>query len=263
MNPVVQTSYQLGFVAISFGISVLGAFVALNAATRIRNFNGQLSWLNTICAGIALGGIGVWSMHFIGMLALKMDMATSYGMTETLISLVAAIAATSLALAFVSRSPDLKRIIGAGTLLGLGVVVMHYLGMFGMKFGGYIQWDLGIVAASCAIAIVVATAALWLVFNTRTMPMRAAASVLMGVAVCAMHYTGMHAAEFVCTTAARSALPQGFGYISSMDLPSMVATVALAMAALISVDQAFQSASNAARRRVAQRQGLGGGIKAR
>jgi len=129
MNPVVQTSYQLSFIAISFGISVLGAFVALNAATRIRNLNGQLSWLNTACAGIALGGIGVWSMHFIGMLALKMDMATSYGMTETLISLVAAIVATSLALAFVSKAPDrLGRIAGAGFLLGgLSVLVGGFL----------------------------------------------------------------------------------------------------------------------------------------
>jgi NO-binding membrane sensor protein with MHYT domain len=263
MNPVVQTSYQLGYVLISFGISVLGAFVALNAATRIRSFNGQLSWVNTVCAGIALGGIGVWSMHFIGMLALKMDMATSYGMTETLISLVAAIAATSLALAFVSRSPDLKRILGAGFLLGLGVVVMHYLGMFGMKFGGFIQWDLGVVAISCVIAVVVATAALWLVFNTHTVALRAAAAVLMGVAVCSMHYTGMHAAEFICTTANRVAQPTGFGYISSMDLPSMVATLALAMAALISVDQAFQSANNAARRRVVQAEAGESRIKVR
>ena len=252
MNPVVQTSYQLGFIAISFGISVLGAFVALNAASRIRGLNGRISWLNTVCAGIALGGIGVWSMHFIGMLALKMDMATAYGMTETLVSLVAAVAATSLALAFVSKRPDqFRRIMGAGFLLGLGVVVMHYLGMYGMKFGGYIQWDFGIVFISAVIAVVAATAALWLAFNMPTLKLRAAASLLMGVAVCSMHYTGMHAAEFICTSANRVAQPQGFGYISSLDLPSMVATVALAMAALISVDQAFQSANNAARRRVA------------
>lgn len=251
MNPLVQTSYSLAFVAISFGISVLGSFVALNAANRIRRPDGRISWLNTISAGIALGGIGVWSMHFIGMLALRMDMATAYGLTETLISLVAAIGATSLALAFVSQAPTLQRVFGAGFLLGLGVVVMHYLGMFGMKFGGYIQWDYAIVALSCVIAIVVATAALWLVFHTRTFSLRAAAAVLMGTAVCSMHYTGMHAADFICTTANRVAQPVGFGYISSMDLPSMVATVALAMAALISVDQAFQSANNAMRRRVA------------
>jgi NO-binding membrane sensor protein with MHYT domain len=139
---------------------------------------------------------------------------------------------------------------GAGFLLGLGVVVMHYLGMFGMKFGGFIHWDYGIVAGSAVIAVVAATAALWLAFNTGSFGMRAAAAVLMGIAVCSMHYTGMHAAEFVCTTTNRGALPQGFGYISSMDLSTLVATVALAMAALITVDQAFQSAGGSARRRL-------------
>src|SRR5262245_20611442 len=154
MNPLVQTSYQLGFIAVSFGISVLGAFVALNTVGRIRAPNGRISWLNTLWAGIALGGIGVWSMHFIGMLALKMDVATSYGITETLVSLVAAIAATSLALAFVSKAAhQIGRVLGAGFLLGLGVVVMHYLGMAGMKFGGYIQWDLAMVALSVLIAV--------------------------------------------------------------------------------------------------------------
>jgi NO-binding membrane sensor protein with MHYT domain len=252
MNPVVQSSFQLSYVLVSFLIAVLGAFVALSAATRIRTAAGQLSLVNTVSAGIALGGIGVWSMHFIGMLALKMDIATSYGIVETGISLVAAIAATSMALAFVAKAPDqIGRILGAGFLLGLGVVVMHYLGMFGMKFGGFIQWNLAIVGISAVIAVVAATAALWLAFNTATFAMRAAAAVLMGVAVCSMHYTGMHAAEFICTTANRGALPQGFGYVSSMDLSTLVATVALAMAALITVDQAFQGAGNAARRRAA------------
>jgi NO-binding membrane sensor protein with MHYT domain len=232
---------------------VLGSFVALNAATRMRRASGHLSLVNTISAGIALGGIGVWSMHFIGMLALKMDMATSYGMVETAVSLIAAVVATSLALAFVSKKPDnIGRILGAGFLLGMGVVVMHYLGIFGMKFGGFIQWDYGIVALSCVIAVVAATAALWLAFNTRTLGLRIVAALLMGVAVCSMHYTGMHAAEFICTSASRMAQPKGFGYISSLDLSSIVATVALAMAALISVDQAFQTAGTATRRTVPQ-----------
>jgi NO-binding membrane sensor protein with MHYT domain len=111
-----------------------------------------------------------------------------------------------------------------------------------MKFGGFIRWDLGIVALSAVIAIVAASVALWLAFNTRTFGPRAAAALLMGVAVCAMHYTGMTAAEFVCTTANRGAVPQGPGYVSSMDLYAVVASAALLMAALISIDQLFQHA---------------------
>jgi NO-binding membrane sensor protein with MHYT domain len=250
MNPTVNTSYQLTYVAISFAISVLGAFVALNATSRIRSRDGRLSLVNTVAAGLSLGGIGVWSMHFIGMLALKMDLATSYSLVETGVSLVAAVAASSLALGFVSRAPEkLGRMAGAGFLLGLGVVVMHYLGMFGMKFGGYIQWDLGIVAISAVIAVVAATAALWLAFNTATMGLRAAAAVLMGVAVCSMHYTGMRAADFICTTTNRMATPRGWGYLPSMDLSSLVATVAFAMAILIMIDQVFQGAIQRTQRR--------------
>src|SRR3954469_23941550 len=139
MNPLVTTSYQFAYVALSFVISVLGSFVALTAATRVRQRNGSISLVNTVSAGLALGGIGVWSMHFIGMVALKLDLASGYSMVETLVSLVAAIAATALALGFVARRPDhLPTLVVAGFLLGLGVVVMHYLGMLGMRFSGYI-----------------------------------------------------------------------------------------------------------------------------
>jgi NO-binding membrane sensor protein with MHYT domain len=241
MNPVVTSSFQLSYVAISFAISVLGSFVALTAARRIRKPNGGISVFNAGSAGFALGGIGVWAMHFIGMLALKLDVASSYSMVETGISLVAAVVATSMALAFVAKAPNhLPRLLGAGFLLGMGVVVMHYLGMFGMRIGGFIRWDYNIVVLSAVIAVVAATAALWLAFNTRTIRLRAAAAVLMGVAVCSMHYTGMTAAEFVCTTADRYAPPQGFGYVPSMDLYAVVAFVTLSMAALISIDQMFQ-----------------------
>lgn len=243
MNPTVVTSWQPSYVAVSFAISVLGAFVALTAATRIRRGAGVFSLFNTIAAGVALGGIGVWSMHFIGMLALQMDVASSYSMPETLVSLVAAIGASSVALGYVARAPEQRgRVLLAGVLLGLGVVVMHYLGMFGLRFGGFIRWDMGVVALSAAIAIGAATAALWLAFHTGSFGFRAVASVLMAVAVCAMHYTGMNAAEFICTTANRVVPPSGFGLVSAMDLSAVVAVAALGMAAVISIDQVFQRA---------------------
>ena len=251
MNPVVESSYQPSFVALSFLIAMIGSFVALTAATRIRGADGRLSVTNTLAAGIALGGIGVWAMHFIGMLALKLDLASSYSMLETAVSLVAAIAATSLALGFVAMAPDRPaRLVGAGFLLGMGVVFMHYLGMFGMKFGGYIRWDLAIVGVSALIAVVAATAALWLALNTPTLQRRVLAAGVMAVAVCAMHYTGMAAAEFVCTTANRNAMPQGTGYISSINLPTLVTIAAAVMALLISMDQMFQRAASGRTRSV-------------
>jgi NO-binding membrane sensor protein with MHYT domain len=243
VNATISTSYHTGYLVLSFVISLIGSFVALTAAIRIRKYNGKLSFTNTVSAGVALGGIGVWAMHFVGMLALKMDVASSYSMVETLASLVAAIVATSLALAFVAKAPErLGRMIGAGALLGMGVVFMHYLGMYGLKFGGFIRWNYGIVGGSVLIAVVAATAALWLAFNTAKLGLRLLAAVVMAVAVCSMHYTGMAAADFICTTPNRSAFPQGFGYLSSIDLPALVCVAAFTMALMISIDQFFQHA---------------------
>ena len=195
-----QTSYDLGLVALSYAIAVLGSFVALTAARRIRGEQGGTRWLNVLAAGSALGGIGVWSMHFTGMLALRLGMGSGYAMAETLVSLVAAVAATSAALAFVAQRPDSNvRVLGAGALLGLGVASMHYLGMAGMRFPGFIVWSWDVVGLSVLIAVAAASAALWLAFRTL-----------------------------------------GFAVISSMGLAVLTPLVAIALAVLIAFDQMTQ-----------------------
>ncbi|AVP59017.1 MHYT domain-containing protein [Pulveribacter suum] len=238
-----ETSYEASLVLLSYAIAVLGSFVALTAAQHMRRPGGGLNWLNVLSAGAALGGIGVWAMHFTGMLALRLGMGSAYAMAETLVSLVAAVAATSGALAFVALRPDSgARLLGAGTVLGLGVAFMHYLGMFGMRFPGFIQWSAPLVALSVVIAVAAACAALWLAFRTRKLALRGLAALVMGVAVCAMHYTGMAAADFICTApdALRQATPTGFAVVSAMDLPLLTALVAVGMAALIGYDQLIQ-----------------------
>lgn len=239
----VASSWQMGYVALSYLVSVLGGFVALWAAQRIRRDDGSLRVANAVAAGLALGGIGVWSMHFIGMLALKLEAATAYSLWETTVSLAAAVAGSALALAYVAKAPDrFGRIAGAGFVLGMGVVVMHYLGMVGLKISGYIRWDAGLVGASVAIAVAAATAALWLAFNVRGAIARTVAALVMGVAVCSMHYTGMAAAAFICTSDPAIA-PSGFGYFSAAQLPAIVAFVALTTAALIAVYQVYQEST--------------------
>ena len=94
------------------------------------------------------------------------------------------------------------------------------------------------------IAVVAATAALWLAFNTAGMVLRTAAAAVMGIAVCAMHYTGMGAAEFVCTTTERGASPRGFGFLHPSDLPNVVAFGAMTVAALIVIYLLFQESSD-------------------
>ncbi len=241
MNSIVNTSWDPGLIALSFAFAVIGSFVALTAANRLTDSRGALDWTNVLGVGVALGGVGVWSMHFIGMLALQMDVGSSYSMVETFTSLAVAISATAWSVVFAARNPgSLPRLLFAGTGLGLSVVVMHYLGMFGLKIHGFISWDFLLVAASILIAVVAATAALWLAFNSPTLGRRLTASLAMGVAVCAMHYTGMAAAEFVCTTAERSAIPQGASFIPSFRLETLVIATTCMLTALLALDQLYQ-----------------------
>lgn len=251
VGEILQPTYEMGLVALSYCISVLGAFVALTAAQRIRS-GREINWLNLLAAGTALGGIGVWSMHFTGMLALNLGMASGYAGLETIVSLVAAVAATCTALAYVAHNPaDTRRVLGAGALLGLGVAVMHYLGMFGMRFPGYIVWSWSVIALSVLIAMAAASAALWLAYRTKSLAARGVAAAIMGVAVCSMHYTGMAAADFVCTSPAgeRFATPQGFLVFSAMELPLLTAIAAIGMAVLIGYDQVLQRAYGGAQAR--------------
>ncbi|MBY0409926.1 MAG: histidine kinase [Burkholderiaceae bacterium] len=237
MDPIVVSEYRPYLVAMSFILAFVGSLLALTVTRHIRRKDGTLRLQATLTAGVALGGIGVWSMHFVGMVALQLDVASSYGILESAVSLLAAVLCTAAALAVVSKDPKKPlRILSAGLLLGLGVATMHYLGMYGMKIGGYVKWDLGTVGVSILIAIAAGTAALWLAFNTRSMSSKVGASVLMAAAVCAMHYTGMGAAEFVCTTANRYATIQGTGLVNALGLGSVVAACAFAMALLISLE---------------------------
>lgn len=242
---LLRPSYEVSLVLLSYVLAATGSFVALTAARRIRFGDRGISLFNLLAASTALGGIGVWSMHFTGMLALKLGMASGYSMVETVVSLVAAIGATAAALAYVAKDPNSgQRILTAGALLGLGVAVMHYLGMYGMRFPGFIVWSWEIVALSVVIAMVAASAALWLAFRTRSVGLRIVAAAVMGVAVCSMHYTGMAAADFVCTSAPaeRFATLQGFLVISAMKLPALTAIFAVGMILVIAYEQWLEKA---------------------
>ncbi len=241
MSQVMPAAYELSLVALSFVIAAIGAFVALTASARIIGARRRISLFNALAAGLALGGIGVWSMHFIGMLALRVGMGISYSLPETVVSLLAAVGGSTAALLWVARDPGrVHRILGAGLLLGLGVVVMHYLGMAGMRFAGFIEWSWPTIALSALIAVVAATAALWLAFSVRQLGARIVAALVMATAVCAMHYTGMEAAGFICTSPNPQGFPQGTWLVSALQLPALVSIVALGIAFMIFVDQMLQ-----------------------
>lgn len=198
---ILHGQYDLRLVALSCVIATFASFASLNLAGRIRSSTGgaRLIWLCS--AAIALGG-GIWSMHFVAMLAFSMPVAISYDFLWTSGSMLLAILAVGAGyalIAFGSLKPT--RLLLAGLVTGIGVVVMHYSGMEAMLMRATIDYDRLLFAASIVIAVTAATVALWLSFKLDGLLMKAGASVVMGAAIAGMHFTGMSAANFfLCLT---------------------------------------------------------------
>jgi NO-binding membrane sensor protein with MHYT domain len=194
--------YEPILVALSYAISVLGSYTALQLAIAIpqaRDRGAALGWV--IGAAVALGGGAIWSMHFIAMNAADMGMPVSYDATLTLASLVMGIVASGIGLYVVGRGEGSAfKLLISGVVTGLGVALMHYTGMAAMIMQAKITYDDTLFYASLAIAVVAATVALWLAFNLRGNLQRFGSALVMGIAVCGMHYTGMYAVVMTPTT---------------------------------------------------------------
>jgi NO-binding membrane sensor protein with MHYT domain len=206
VGQLLSPRYEPGPIALSYVISFFGSLLALLCAHKMVRRNGTLDLSMLACGAVALGGIGIWSMHFIGMAAYRLPVSIAYDVPLTALSLVAAIVISGLALYLAGGKRFTRGGWVAGSLLaGIGVCVMHYVGMFAMSMRASMSFDPVIVAASVAIAVGAAATALWLAFNLTELAHQFIAAAVMGVAVCAMHYTGMTAATMVCTSAAPAA----------------------------------------------------------
>jgi len=194
--------YEPLLVALSYVISVLGSYTALQLAIAIPQARDRLSALGLVLgAAVALGGGAIWSMHFIAMNAADMGMPVSYDASLTFASLLMAIAASGLGLYIVGRGEgSASKLLAAGVLTGLGVALMHYTGMAAMIMKATISYDSTLFYASLVIAVVAATVALWLAFNLRGNLQRFGSAIIMGIAVCGMHYTGMYAVQMKHTS---------------------------------------------------------------
>lgn len=202
---MVHTGYNPALVALSIAIAVLASYTALDLGGRVRGAAAGLRWAWVAAASIAMGG-GIWSMHFVGMLAFEMDMPAGYDLGITLLSLLIAVAATGAAFAWVSRTgagPSDIRV--SGPLMGIGVAGMHYTGMAAMQVPGSLAHSLPVVAASVALAVTAASAALWLTVRQHDVRQKLVAAGVMGLAVAGMHYTGMAAATFTAEGAGTQA----------------------------------------------------------
>lgn len=195
-------SYDHRLVALSVLIAILASYAALDLAARVTAARGkiQFAWL----FGGAFGmGTGIWSMHYIGMLAFHLPIPVLYDWPTVLLSLLAAIFASAIALFVVSRKKMgiLDALVGS-IVMGAGIAAMHYTGMEAMRLAAMCHYSKLLVALSVGLAIVISLVALVLAFWLRSdvkekwIP-KIASAVVMGSAIPVMHYTGMAAAKFV------------------------------------------------------------------
>jgi NO-binding membrane sensor protein with MHYT domain len=219
-----SSSYNLFLVSLSFIISVLGSFTALQLAIRIPVADKKAIGFWVLSAGIALGGGAIWSMHFIAMLAMNMPFTIQFDLGLTFLSAVVAIVFVSLGLVIAGRDllGETSLVLG-GLIAGLGVSSMHYMGMSAMRMPATISYDYTWVIVSVGIGVVASIVALWLAFNLRGPMQRFGSAIIMGVAVCGMHYTGMYAATMTMT---KTAIPEvSVSGLSTLGLAGAVSIV--------------------------------------
>src|ERR1700761_3409990 len=202
MPAAIPTHEQAGLVALSVAVAIVAGYLALDLAQRSA---GATEWSRRgwIAAGGVTIGLGIWSMHFIGMLALKMAMPVSYDLPLVALSMIAAIGGSVIALIVVARrDAGARGLFFAAGFLGLAIASMHYLGMASMQMDAEITWNAPLVALSLVIAFGAALAALFLVQQLGRsrfrmgFARRAGAALVLGLGISGLHYTAMAAATY-------------------------------------------------------------------
>ncbi len=188
-------SYGLVTPVLGYLMSCLGAFLGLRCTSRARATSGRerLRWL--LLAALSIGTTGIWVMHFIAMLGYTVPgQVIHYNVPVTILSMLIAVVVVGIGLLIVGfGKPGWRTLILAGVFTGLGVACMHYTGMAAVRLSARMTFNPTLFALSVVIAIVAATAALWAGLNLSGLRATLGASLIMGVAVSGMHYTGMAA----------------------------------------------------------------------
>ncbi len=194
--------YDPVFVVLSLIVAMLASYAALDFAGRVRSESGAMrrGW---VAGGAVVMGLGIWSMHFVGMLAFHLPIPIWYDVPLMLLSVLVAIAASALSLVIVTRRRvTAATLVPGGVVMGLAIAGMHYIGMASLRVGARISYSAPVVTASVLIAIVASLVALWLAFHFRSdvtargRLLKVLSGGVMGVAIAGMHYTAMAAARF-------------------------------------------------------------------
>ena len=232
-------SYDYGLVALSVIIAIFASYAALDLAARTTQTRGwvRVSWL---IGGATAMGVGIWSMHYIGMLAFRLPVLVLYDWPTVLLSLLAAVFAAAVALFVVSRQRmDWLQTLAGSAIMGSGIAIMHYTGMAAMRLPAMCSYNRPLVILSVVLAIIISLVALSLTFRLRedrkaTGLRKLVSAIVMGAAIPVMHYTGMAAARFTPS----SAIPDTSHAVSTSTLSiagvSAVTLVLLGVAVLSS-----------------------------
>jgi NO-binding membrane sensor protein with MHYT domain/CheY-like chemotaxis protein len=225
--PAMAQHYHHWLVLLSLLVAILASYTALNLASRIRLSSGMSANAWLAGGGFAMG-LGIWCMHFVGMLALSLPIPIVYDLWITLLSMLIAVAVSTFALHMASREHVTRsRLAAAGIAMGIGICSMHYVGMAAIEIAPPIRYDVAWVGTSFAIAIAASFAALWIAFTEREggkfwRYRRFFGATAMGLAITGMHYAGMIAAQFPS-----DALSQGTALVDRGWLAGAVTTIAL------------------------------------
>ena len=250
-DQLLQGSYAYHLVALSVLISIFASYAALDLAGRVAAAQGIVRgvWLG---GGAMAMGIGIWAMHYVGMLAFLLPVPVEYDWPTVLLSLLAAVGASGIALFVASRTRmgPVRALLGS-IFMGGAIAGMHYIGMAAMRLPAMCHYSPKVALFSIFLAIVISFVALWLTFHLRndTRPggwRKGLSAVVMGVAVPIMHYTGMAAASFTSSPGDSGDLSHAMSISSFGTLEIVLVTfIILGIAILTSlVDRSFSAQSS-------------------
>jgi two-component system, sensor histidine kinase and response regulator len=235
-GPTIVGFYDYRLVAVSVLLAVCAAYAALDLAGRVTAARGaaRIAWLS---GGALAMGLGIWAMHYMGMEAFKLPVPVEYDWPTVLLSMVAAVSASAVALFVVSRKTmTMTAAILGSLLMGSGIAAMHYIGMEAMRLPGMCIYSYRLVALSVVLAVVISFVAMWLTFGLRGQTTtwswrKSGSALLMGLAIPTMHYVGMAAVSFMPATLPASALTHAIN-ISELGLAG-IALVTLLVLGLV------------------------------
>jgi NO-binding membrane sensor protein with MHYT domain len=238
MPMVVTGTHDPYLVTLSILVAAFASYTALDLGGHVAAARGVARRVWLVAAAVIMGS-GIWSMHFVAMLAFTMPIPMSYDIGLTALSLMVAIFVTGGAFYVISRkSASPPRLLFSGIFMGLGIAAMHYTGMAAMRGHAELSHDRLYVALSLIIAIGASTAALWLAFRTTDLGQKLVAAVVMGLAVSGMHYTAMRGAIFTAQGPLHEA--QGSASLNQTTLALAVAGITfviLASASIVSLSE--------------------------